>query len=135
MSTAPPTPRRKIGIAHLSHAFEIDGRTVPVLADVTLDVAEGEFLAIVGPSGCGKSTLLNIVSGLFLPSTGHVSVNGVPVQGINPRIGYMFARDALLPWRTSLANVVFGPELAGEPPERREAKARDLLRLTGLAGP
>ncbi|MBI2562993.1 MAG: ATP-binding cassette domain-containing protein [candidate division NC10 bacterium] len=59
---------------------------MPVLADVTLDVAEGEFLAIVGPSGCGKSTLLNIVSGLFPPSTRHVSVNGVPVQGINPRI-------------------------------------------------
>ena len=134
MSTPPPAFRRKIAVESLSHAFDIDGRSVPVLTDVSLEVAQGEFLAIVGPSGCGKSTLLNIVSGLFPPTTGRVTVDGVPVEGINPRIGYMFARDALLPWRTSLANVAFGPELAGEPADRREARARDLLRLTGLAG-
>ncbi len=134
LSTPRAAFRRKIVIESLSHAFDIDGRWVPVLTDVSLEVAEGEFLAIVGPSGCGKSTLLNIVSGLFPPTTGRVTVDGVPVEGINPRIGYMFARDALLPWRTSLANVAFGPELAGEPADRREARARDLLRLTGLAG-
>ncbi|OGK77927.1 MAG: hypothetical protein A2X53_18450 [Candidatus Rokubacteria bacterium GWA2_70_23] len=134
MSTPPAAFSRKIVVESLSHAFDIDGRSVPVLTDVSLEVAQGEFLAIVGPSGCGKSTLLNIVSGLFPPTTGRVTVDGVPVEGINPRIGYMFARDALLPWRTSLANVAFGPELAGEPADRREARARDLLRLTGLAG-
>jgi len=134
LSTPPAAFRRKIVVESLSHAFDIDGRSVPVLTDVSLEVAQGEFLAIVGPSGCGKSTLLNIVSGLFPPTTGRVTVDGVPVEGINPRIGYMFARDALLPWRTSLANVAFGPELAGEPADRREARARDLLRLTGLAG-
>jgi len=134
LSTPPAAFSRKIVVESLSHAFDIDGRSVPVLTDVSLEVAQGEFLAIVGPSGCGKSTLLNIVSGLFPPTTGRVTVDGVPVDGINPRIGYMFARDALLPWRTSLANVAFGPELAGEPADRREARARDLLRLTGLAG-
>jgi len=134
LSTPPAAFSRKIVVESLSHAFDIDGRSVPVLTDVSLEVAQGEFLAIVGPSGCGKSTLLNIVSGLFPPTTGRVTVDGVPVEGINPRIGYMFARDALLPWRTSLANVAFGPELAGEPADRREARARDLLRLTGLAG-
>ncbi|OGL18488.1 MAG: hypothetical protein A3K12_06440 [Candidatus Rokubacteria bacterium RIFCSPLOWO2_12_FULL_71_19] len=134
LSTPPAAFRRKIVVESLSHAFDIDGRSVPVLTDVSLEVAQGEFLAIVGPSGCGKSTLLNIVSGLFPPTTGRVTVDGAPVEGINPRIGYMFARDALLPWRTSLANVAFGPELAGEPADRREARARDLLRLTGLAG-
>ncbi|MBI2197604.1 MAG: ABC transporter ATP-binding protein [Candidatus Rokubacteria bacterium] len=134
LSTPPAAFRRKIVVESLSHAFDIDGRSVPVLTDVSLEVAQGEFLAIVGPSGCGKSTLLNIISGLFPPTTGRVAVDGAPVEGINPRIGYMFARDALLPWRTSLANVAFGPELAGEPADRREARARDLLRLTGLAG-
>jgi len=134
LSTPPAAFSRKIVVESLSHAFDIDGRSVPVLTDVSLEVAQGEFLAIVGPSGCGKSTLLNIVSGLFPPTTGRVTVDGAPVDGINPRIGYMFARDALLPWRTSLANVAFGPELAGEPADRREARARDLLRLTGLAG-
>jgi len=126
--------RPKISITHVSHAFDIDGRSVPVLDDVTLDVAEGEFLAIVGPSGCGKSTLLNMVSGLFAPATGRIAVDGAPVAGINPRIGYMFARDALLPWRTTLANVAFGLELQQQPLDRREARARDLLRVTGLGG-
>ncbi len=134
LSTPPAAFRRKIVVESLSHAFDIDGRSVPVLTDVSLEVAQGEFLAIVGPSGCGKSTLLNIVSGLFPPTTGRVTVDDAPVEGINPRIGYMFARDALLPWRTSLANVAFGPEPAGGPADRREARARDLLRLTGLAG-
>ncbi len=77
----------KITVEHLSHAFEIDGRSVPVLTDVTLDVAPGEFLAIVGPSGCGKSTLLNIISGLFPPRVGRVAIDGAPVRAINPRIG------------------------------------------------
>ena len=131
----PPTrASRKITIEHVSHRFDIDGRAVPVLDDVSLEVAEGEFLAIVGPSGCGKSTLLNMVSGLIPPTTGRVTVDGAAVAGINPRIGYMFARDALLPWRTSLANVAFGLELQHQSAERREARARELLRLTGLAG-
>jgi sulfonate transport system ATP-binding protein len=124
----------KITVANLSHAFDIDGRSVPVLTDITLDVTPGEFLAIVGPSGCGKSTLLNIISGLFPPGAGHVAIDGVPVRAINPRIGYMFARDALLPWRTTLANVALGPELRGASSSERDARARELLRLTGLEG-
>ena len=124
----------KITVENLSHAFEIDGRAVPVLTDISLQVAPGEFLAIVGPSGCGKSTLLNIVSGLFPPTAGRVAIDGAAVRTINPRIGYMFARDALLPWRTTLANVALGPELQGMPAADREAKARALLRLAGLEG-
>ena len=124
----------KITVENLSHAFDIDGRHVPVLMDISLEVAAGEFLAIVGPSGCGKSTLLNIVSGLFPPKTGRVAIDGTAVRSINPRIGYMFARDALLPWRTTLANVALGPELQGVPSAARESKARALLRLAGLEG-
>jgi sulfonate transport system ATP-binding protein len=122
----------KIGVDHLSHEFEIDGRTVPALVDVSLEVGAGEFLAIVGPSGCGKSTLLNIASGLFPPTTGRVTIDGVPVRGIDPRIGYMFARDALLPWRTTLGNVEFGLEVRGMAAGGRTARARELLRLVGL---
>ncbi len=134
LSTGARSANSKIVIERVSHEFEIDGWSVPVLVDVSLGVAEAEFLAIVGPSGCGKSTLLNIISGLFPPTAGRVTVDGAPVERINPRIGYMFARDALLPWRTSLANVEFGLELRGLPPAWREAKARELLRLVGLAG-
>jgi NitT/TauT family transport system ATP-binding protein len=124
----------KIAVENLSHAFDIDARSVPVLSNVSLEVAAGEFLAIVGPSGCGKSTLLNIVSGLFMPASGRAAIDGEVVRAINPRIGYMFARDALLPWRTTLANVALGPELRGAPPAARDAHARELLRLVGLEG-
>lgn len=123
-----------IGVEDVSHEFEIEGRRLPVLTNVTLEVAEGEFLAIVGPSGCGKSTLLNIISGLFPPTSGRVMVDGAPVDGIRPQIGYMFARDALLPWRSAAGNVEFGLELRGVPRDVREAKARDLLHLVGLRG-
>src|SRR5258708_33839153 len=112
----------KIAISNLSHRFEIDGREVLVLADISLEVDDGEFVAIIGPSGCGKSTLLNIISGLFASSTGRVTVDGRPVTGLNPRIGYRLARDALPPWRTPLANVGFGLQaLGGAGSERRAA--------------
>ncbi len=124
----------KIVLRGVSHTFQIDGRRVPVLVDVSLEVVQGEFLAIVGPSGCGKSTLLNIIAGLFPPTAGHVMVDGAPVQRINPRIGYMFARDALLPWRTALANVAFGLELRSIPKEQQQSRARELLHLVGLGG-
>ena len=124
----------KIAINNLSHRFEIDGREVLALADISLEIDDGEFIAIIGPSGCGKSTLLNIISGLFEPSTGRVTVDGRPVTGLNPRIGYMFARDALLPWRTALANVEFGLELRGVAVRERRERAQELLRLAGLQG-
>ena len=71
----------------------------PVVAcrDVTFDVPEGSIVSIVGPSGCGKSTLLNIVSGLIAPSKGLVEVDGREVSGIRHDVGYMFARDGMMP--------------------------------------
>jgi NitT/TauT family transport system ATP-binding protein len=106
----------------------------PVLAvdKVSLDVPEGRIVGIVGPSGCGKSTLLNLVSGLLRPSAGAVVVKGRPVSGIRTDVGYMFARDGMMPWRTALENVEFGLEVRGVP-NRREV-ARDWLRKVGLEG-
>ena len=72
--------------------------------DVSLSIAEGEFVSVVGPTGCGKSTLLNVVAGLLKPSSGLLRVFGEPLAGINRRAGYMFQSDALMPWRTALAN-------------------------------
>jgi NitT/TauT family transport system ATP-binding protein len=71
--------------------------------DVTLTVGAGEFVSVVGPTGCGKSTLLNVAAGLLAPSTGTVQVFGQPLVGINPRAGYMFQAESLMPWRTAWA--------------------------------
>lgn len=125
-----------VKLEHVSHTFEATIRghaSNHVVDDVSLAVERGAFVAIVGPSGCGKSTLLNMIAGLITPSEGHVSVKGEHVTGINPDggIGFMFAHDALLPWRTTLENVAFGPELKGD--KDAKERAREMLRAVDLA--
>jgi NitT/TauT family transport system ATP-binding protein len=102
--------------------------------DATLVVAPGEFVSVVGPTGCGKSTLLNVAAGLLVPSTGRVAVFGAPLAGLNRSAGYMFQTDALMPWRSALANVTAGLEFRGTAPDVADAQARDWLARVGLAG-
>src|SRR3954454_15663033 len=99
-----------------------------------LEVAAGEFNGIVGPTGCGKSTTLSLVSGLQPASNGTVEVQGRPVAGIPDGVGYMFQTDAMLPWRSVLANVAAGPVWRGVPKEEARARARDWIARVGLAG-
>src|SRR5262245_39884857 len=103
------------------------------LDSVTLDIHEGEFVALVGASGCGKTTILNLVAGLLTPTSGTVVVRGNRPTCPNLDIGYMFARDALLPWRSARANV----ELSLEPRKEwsrsdRRVRAEEMLHLVGL---
>jgi len=111
-----------------------DGRRLPVIDDLDLDVAAGEFVSIVGPSGCGKSTLLKVVAGLLVPDDGGVEVAGEDVVERPGRVGYMPQKDNLLPWRRALGNAVLGAEIAGVPAKDAEAMARPLFDRFGLAG-
>jgi NitT/TauT family transport system ATP-binding protein len=104
------------------------------IKDVDLDVAAGEFVSIVGPTGCGKSTLLNVVAGLLKPSSGTVRIAGGPLSGINRQAGYMFQSEALMPWRTALANVTAGLEFRGVSREEARHRGEDWLARVGLAG-
>ena len=124
------TPAIAVDGLHLS----FDGRA-QVLADVSLHVADGEFVSLVGPSGCGKTTLLNLCAGLVAHTgTGTIAVaGGAPREG-NPKIGYMLARDSLLPWRTALENAAFGVRVRGVPAPERVERARAMLAEVGLAG-
>jgi NitT/TauT family transport system ATP-binding protein len=106
----------------------------PALAPISLDVAPGEFVALIGANGTGKSTLLRLVAGLLVPTAGEVTVAGGRVDGASPRVGLVFQEPRLLPWRSTLDNVAFPLELAGWPPDRRRARARELLALVGLDG-
>jgi len=111
------------------------------LEGTTLGVQSGEFVAVVGPSGCGKSTLMKVVTGLWPPTAGTVVVSGQEVSGPLSIVGMAFQNPTLLPWRTTLANVMLPLEIV-EPHcrnlrrerARYEAKARDLLALVGLKG-
>ncbi|HEX7386875.1 MAG TPA: ABC transporter ATP-binding protein [Castellaniella sp.] len=111
-----------------------DGGSYTAMRDATITVAPGEFVSVVGPTGCGKSTLLNMAAGLLKPSAGSVSVFGEPLHGVNARAGYMFQGDALMPWRSALANVTAGLEFAGVAAARAAEQGRDWLRRVGLGG-
>jgi NitT/TauT family transport system ATP-binding protein len=102
--------------------------------DVDLAVAPGEFVSVVGPTGCGKSTLLNVGAGLLAPSGGQVRVFGQLLAGLNRRAGYMFQAEALMPWKTALANVMAGLLFRVTPRAEAEHKARAWLTRVGLAG-
>ena len=82
------------------------------IENINIEVGRERLVSIVGPSGCGKSTLLNLIAGLTSPSEGNIEVFGERLVGINPRASYIFQRDALLPWKTVLANIQFGLRLA-----------------------
>jgi len=122
-----------------NEAFLAQGRFA--VEDVSLQLQRGEFVAIVGPSGCGKSTFMKLATGLKRPSRGEIFVDGLPVTGPLKISGMAFQAPSLLPWRTTLANVLLPLEIV-EPfrsqlKARRaefEDRARALLASVGLAG-
>jgi NitT/TauT family transport system ATP-binding protein len=111
-----------------------DKSTLVALEDFTLEVREGEFLAIVGPSGCGKSTFLNVVAGLVPPAAGEIKVYGKPVTGPGPDRAVVFQDYALMPWRTVESNVRFGLEMQGRIDSDTGAKIARYIKMVGLAG-
>jgi len=111
-----------------------NGKVVRALDEVSFSVPRGQFLAVVGPSGCGKTTVLNMLAGLLLPTAGSVRIHGETVVKPRPQVGYMSARDGLLPWRTTRRNVALGLEIRGVAREERLRRADELLSVVGLAG-
>ena len=126
MSAAAAVELRDVG-----KEFAARERRVIAVERIDLAVGHNEFAAILGPSGCGKSTILNMVAGLDPPTSGTVEIFGECLQGINPRAGYMFQHDALLPWKTVLDNVLLGPTFRNRASRER---AREWLKRVGLEG-
>lgn len=131
-----PTPDY-IDIAGLSYWYR--DQPVPAVRDVDLKVAKGEFACIVGPSGCGKSTLLSILSGLFTPQSGTVTIDGTTFfrEGERatsdlPPCGYVFQDARLLPWRTVKQNIALALKAAGIPEDTWDEKVRSHLRMLRL---
>lgn len=129
-----PAEAAAVSLKGVTVAFTEDGVEREILSKLDLDFAEGEFVALVGRSGCGKTTVLNLVAGIVQPVEGTLSVLGTTPRAARPRLGYMFARDALFPWRTALRNVEIGLELRNVPAAVRREKALDLLGRLGLQG-
>ncbi|MFC5929163.1 ABC transporter ATP-binding protein [Cryobacterium melibiosiphilum] len=121
-----------IRINGLAKSYGLPGHEVLAMSDVTLDVASGEFVAVVGASGCGKSTLLRILAGFEKPSTGSVLVGGTPVTGPGSDRGVVFQDYGLFPWLTVRENVAYGPRQHGVSRRAARETADEFLALVGL---
>lgn len=104
------------------------------LENVSFNVRQGSFVALIGPSGCGKTTLLNLVAGLLTAEQGRVIYDGEPVLHPNARVGYLTQVDALLPWRSVLGNVTLPLEIRRLPRAQRRESATAIIKRVGLEG-
>jgi NitT/TauT family transport system ATP-binding protein len=110
------------------------GAAYTAVRDVSLSVADGEFVSVVGPTGCGKSTLLNVTAGLLAPTAGSVRIFGNPLRGLNSKAGYMFQVEPLMPWRKAIQNVMAGLEVRHVEPTESRRRATEWLERVGLGG-
>src|SRR5438270_5173941 len=134
-SAAPAVSSPAVSLNDVQVAFRLaDGGTYTAVERATLDVADGEFVAIVGPTGCGKSTLLNVAAGLLAPAVGVAKIFGNALAGLNLQAGYLFQAESLFPWKTALENVAIGLDIAGSAKGEARQRAQDWLNRVGLAG-
>jgi NitT/TauT family transport system ATP-binding protein len=125
-----------IALEQVTQRFDLprEGREFTAVEGVTFDVRGGEFVSIVGPSGCGKSTLLSLIAGLQPVTAGRITLDGEPVQGVNPRLGFVFQRDALFPWKTVAQNVGLPLLFRGVDAATARPRAADWIARIGLTG-
>jgi len=121
-------------IDHVSKTFFSREGTFTAIQDVSFDVKDGEFLVILGPGRCGKTVLLNIIAGLLEKTDGSILYDGTEISGVNPEIGMVFQKMALMPFKTVLENVELGLRFRGVPKVERHAIAQKYINLVGLQG-
>jgi NitT/TauT family transport system ATP-binding protein len=118
----------------LSHFYPDRNGGVQALERVSFQVEPQQFVCLVGPSGSGKSTLLRLLAGLLQPTQGQVIFEGRPLSGPLRRMGLVFQKANLMPWRSVMANVMLPLELQGTPAAEARRQAQELVELVGLAG-
>ncbi|MGE0059864.1 MAG: ABC transporter ATP-binding protein [Dehalococcoidia bacterium] len=136
-----PSDTPVVRVENVSRHFEVGGQTIHALKDVSFQVDQGEFVAIIGRSGSGKTTLLNSLAGLDKPSSGHVYIEEQDVSAMTDtqltelrrhRIGFVFQSFGLLPLLSAYENIEIALRIAGAGVRERSSRARDLLELVGL---
>lgn len=125
--------KTKLEVRHLCYSYHtLEGET-QALSDISFDVRDGEFFAIVGPSGCGKSTLLSLLCGLISPEEGEILIDGIGRRDSDAAIGYMLQRDHLFEWRSIYDNVSLGLEIQKRLDEEAKEELRNMLDTYGLS--
>lgn len=123
-----------IEVRDIEKSYPSHHGTISIINNISFDVADSDFVAIVGPSGCGKSTLLRIIQGLERPTAGEIRFRGRPVTSSSNEMAMVFQSFALLPWLTIKENVAFGLTARGWSPERIAAQVDRYVSVTGLMG-
>jgi len=126
--------RARIVFDHVSVEFPSARGALRVVDDVSYEIADGEFVAVIGPSGCGKTTMMNMVAGFMQPTRGRVLLDGEPIAGPGPDRGVIFQEYGVFPWLTVKDNIAFGLQLAANhaTPSERDAICDRYMRLMGL---
>lgn len=124
----------KMSLRNISQSYIVKNEVSDAVVDINLDVNDNEFLVILGPGRCGKTVLLNMIAGLEKPVQGAITIDGEPVQGSDPRVGMVFQKLALMPWKTVMGNVEFGLKVKGVPKKERRKVAQKYIQLVGLEG-
>jgi NitT/TauT family transport system ATP-binding protein len=123
-----------IRVDHVDKSFPTRHGTISIMQDITFDVKDADFLAIVGPSGCGKSTLLRLIQGLDHPTSGTITFRDQKVDGVAKGMAMVFQSFALFPWLTVSQNVAFGLEALGWDDGRINSQVERYVNVTGLDG-
>jgi ABC-type nitrate/sulfonate/bicarbonate transport system ATPase subunit len=121
-----------ISLEQIWATYHENNQILPVLSDISITAADGEFVALLGPSGSGKSTILKIAAGLLQPDSGRVKVGGTDVTGKPRLVGYMPQKDLLFPWKTLLDNAAMPLIAAGKSRKEAAIKILEMLPLFGL---
>ncbi len=124
--------KTKLQAEHVHTVFTRDGETTPVLNDINLQVADGEFVCLLGPSGCGKSTLLSTMAGFLSPTSGTIKIDGEVVVGPDPRRIFVFQERGVFPWLTVEGNIEFG--LFHLTAAERRQRVAHYIKMVGLEG-
>lgn len=119
-------------LQNVSYAYHSKSGETFALANISFQVPRGEFIAVVGPSGCGKSTLLSLISGLLLPESGSILLEGREDTAFREKIGYMLQKDHLFEWRTIYGNVILGLEIQHKLNDESRARIDKMLMDYGL---
>jgi NitT/TauT family transport system ATP-binding protein len=123
-----------IRIEHVDKSFAGRHGSINIMQDISFNVRDSDFVAIVGPSGCGKSTLLRLIQGLDRPTSGQIYFRDAPVTSVCAKMAMVFQSFALYPWLTVFQNVAFGLEALGWEPERIRGQVERYISVTGLDG-
>lgn len=124
----------KLRVSNISKEFKNKDNKTQAIENVSLDVYDNEFLVLLGPGHCGKTVFLNILAGLDQPTTGEIYLDGEQIYGNDPRIGMVFQKWSLLPWKTVMENTEIGPKFKGVDKAERRKKAQQYIDLVGLHG-